>query len=109
MPRTGENVAQEFQVSREDQDAFAVRSQEKAARAQDNGRLAAEIVPVTIPQRKGEALVVDRDEHPRKTSLEAFARLRPILRSDGPVTAGNPSGVTDGAARPEARRGGKER
>src|SRR3546814_18941394 len=86
MPRTGENVAQEFQVSREDQDAFAVRSQEKAARAQDNGRLAAEIVPVTIPQRKGEALVVDRDEHPRKTSLEALARLRPIVRSDGTVT-----------------------
>src|SRR3546814_20174416 len=75
MPSTGENVAQEFQVSREDQDAFAVRSQEKAARAQDNGRLAAEIVPVTIPQRKGDALVVDRDEHPRKTSLEALARL----------------------------------
>ncbi|HEY9553681.1 3-oxoadipyl-CoA thiolase [Allosphingosinicella sp.] len=98
MPSTGENVAQEFQVSREDQDAFAVRSQEKAARAQDNGRLAAEIVPVTIPQRKGEALVVDRDEHPRKTSLEALARLRPIVRSDGTVTAGNASGVNDGAA-----------
>src|SRR3546814_313671 len=98
MPSTGENVAQEFQVSREDQDAFAVRSQEKAARAQDNGRLAAEIVPVTIPQRKGDPIVVDRDEHPRKTSLEALARLRPIVRSDGTVTAGNASGVNDGAA-----------
>ena len=98
MPSTGENVAQEFQVAREDQDAFAVRSQEKAARAQENGRLAAEIVPVTIPQRKGDALVVDRDEHPRKTSLEALAKLRPIVRSDGTVTAGNASGVNDGAA-----------
>ncbi|MFC7498226.1 3-oxoadipyl-CoA thiolase [Enterovirga sp. GCM10030262] len=98
MPSTGENVAQEFQVSREDQDAFAVRSQDKAARAQENERLAAEIVPVTIPQRKGDALVVDRDEHPRKTSLEALARLRPIVRSDGTVTAGNASGVNDGAA-----------
>src|SRR3546814_9256498 len=98
MPRTGENVAQEFQVSREDQDAFAVRSQEKAARAQDNGRLAAEIVPVTIPQRKGEALVVDRDEHPRKTRLEALARLRPIVRSDGTVTAGHARGVKIGRA-----------
>ncbi|PWG01500.1 3-oxoadipyl-CoA thiolase [Sphingosinicella humi] len=98
MPSTGENVAQEFQVSREDQDAFAVRSQEKAARAQENGRLASEIVPVTIPQRKGDPIVVDRDEHPRKTSLEALAKLRPIVRSDGTVTAGNASGVNDGAA-----------
>jgi len=98
MPSTAENVAQEFQVSREDQDLFAVRSQEKASRAQDNGRLAAEIVPVTIPQRKGDPLVVDRDEHPRKTSVEALARLRPIVRGDGSVTAGNASGVNDGAA-----------
>src|ERR671919_1561728 len=75
MPSTGENVAQEFQVSREDQDAFALRSQEKAAAAQANGRLAAEIVPVEIPQRKGDPIIVDQDEHPRPTSLEALGRL----------------------------------
>jgi 3-oxoadipyl-CoA thiolase len=98
MPSTGENVAQEFQVSREDQDAFALRSQEKAARAQANGRLAAEIVVVKIPQRKGDPVVVDKDEHPRTTSLEALARLKPIVRADGTVTAGNASGVNDGAA-----------
>ncbi len=98
MPSTAENVAQEWQVSREDQDAFAVRSQEKAARAQENGRFAAEIVAVHIPQRKGDALVVDRDEHPRLTSVEALAKLRPIVRPDGTVTAGNASGVNDGAA-----------
>jgi 3-oxoadipyl-CoA thiolase len=98
MPSTAENVAQEWQVSREDQDAFAVRSQDKAATAQDNGRFAAEIVPVPIPQRKGDPVLVDRDEHPRKTSVEALARLKPIVRSDGTVTAGNASGVNDGAA-----------
>ncbi len=98
MPSTGENVAQEFGISREDQDAFALRSQEKASRAQANGRLAAEIVPVAIPQRKGDAIIVDRDEHPRATSLEALAKLKPIVRSDGTVTAGNASGVNDGAA-----------
>jgi 3-oxoadipyl-CoA thiolase len=98
MPSTAENVAQEWQVSRGDQDAFAVRSQEKASAAQENGRFAAEIVPVTIPQRKGDPLVVDRDEHPRKTSVEALARLKPIVRPDGTVTAGNASGVNDGAA-----------
>jgi len=98
MPSTAENVAEEFQVSREDQDLFAVRSQERASRAQENGRLAAEIVTVAIPQRKGEPIVVDRDEHPRKTSVEALARLRPIVRGDGTVTAGNASGVNDGAA-----------
>ncbi|HEY0129960.1 MAG TPA: 3-oxoadipyl-CoA thiolase [Allosphingosinicella sp.] len=98
MPSTAENVAQEWQVSREDQDAFAVRSQDKAAAAQENGRFAAEIVPVSIPQRKGDPLIVDRDEHPRKTSVEALARLKPIVRSDGTVTAGNASGVNDGAA-----------
>ena len=98
MPSTGENVAQEFQISREDQDAFALRSQQKAAEAQANGRLAAEIVAVQIPQRKGEPLVVDKDEHPRATSLEALARLKPIVRPDGTVTAGNASGVNDGAA-----------
>ncbi len=98
MPSTAENVAQEWQVSREDQDDFAVRSQEKASAAQENGRFAAEIVPVTIPQRKGDPLVVDRDEHPRKTSVEALAKLKPIVRPDGTVTAGNASGVNDGAA-----------
>ncbi|HLL29880.1 MAG TPA: 3-oxoadipyl-CoA thiolase [Allosphingosinicella sp.] len=98
MPSTAENVAQEWQVSREDQDAFAVRSQDKAAAAQENGRFAAEIVPVAIPQRKGDPIVVDRDEHPRKTSVEALARLKPIVRGDGTVTAGNASGVNDGAA-----------
>ena len=98
MPSTGENVAQEFQVSREDQDAFALRSQEKAAAAQANGRLAAEIVPVDTPQRKGDPIVVVKDEHPRATSMEALAKLKPIVRPDGTVTAGNASGVNDGAA-----------
>jgi len=98
MPSTGENVAQDFQVSREDQDAFAMRSQEKAAKARLNGRLAAEIVPVEIPQRKGDPLVVDKDEHPRATTLEALGKLKPIVRADGTVTAGNASGVNDGAA-----------
>jgi acetyl-CoA acetyltransferase family protein len=98
MPSTGENVAQDFQISREDQDSFALRSQEKAARAQANGRLAAEIVGVEIPQRKGDPLIVDRDEHPRATTLEALGRLKPIVRPDGTVTAGNASGVNDGAA-----------
>ena len=98
MPETAENVAAEFGVSREDQDRFAVESQRRAAAAQASGRLAAEIVPVTIPQRKGDAVIVDRDEHPRETSLEALARLKPIVRADGTVTAGNASGVNDGAA-----------
>ena len=98
MPETGENVAQDFGVSRADQDAFAVRSQDKAARAQAGGRFEAEIVPVAIPQRKGDPIVVDRDEHLRATTLEALAKLRPIVRPDGTVTAGNASGVNDGAA-----------
>ena len=98
MPSTGENVAQDFQISREDQDAFAVRSQDKAAKAQANGRLAAEIVPVEIPQRKSDPIVVDKDEHPRATRMEALGKLRPIVRPDGTVTAGNASGVNDGAA-----------
>jgi acetyl-CoA acetyltransferase family protein len=98
MPSTGENVAEEFRVSREDQDAFALRSQEKAAAAQANGRLAAEIVPVEILQRKGDPVIVDKDEHPRSTSMEALAKLKPIVRPDGTVTAGNASGVNDGAA-----------
>jgi 3-oxoadipyl-CoA thiolase len=98
MPSTAENVAEEYQISREDQDAFALRSQEKTAKAQANGRLAAEIVAVAIPQRKGDPLVVEKDEHPRATSLEALAKLKPIVRSGGTVTAGNASGVNDGAA-----------
>jgi len=98
MPSTGENVADEYQISREDQDKFALRSQSKAAKAQASGRLAKEIVAVTIPQRKGDPIIVDTDEHPRMTSLEALARLKPIVRSDGTVTAGNASGVNDGAA-----------
>ena len=98
MPSTAENVAEEFQISRADQDAFALRSQEKTAAAQANGRLAAEIVAVTIPQRKGDAIVVDKDEHPRLTSLDKLAALKPIVRKDGTVTAGNASGVNDGAA-----------
>ena len=98
MPSTAENVAQDFQIGREDQDLFAVRSQVKASRAQASGRLAAEIVPVSIPQRKGDPLLVDKDEHPRETSVEALGRLKPIVRSDGTVTAGNASGVNDGAA-----------
>jgi 3-oxoadipyl-CoA thiolase len=98
MPETGENVAEEFGVSREDQDAFALRSQEKAAAAQANGRLGREIVPVSIPQRKGEPVIVERDEHPRATTLEALARLPAPFRKGGTVTAGNASGVNDGAA-----------
>jgi acetyl-CoA acyltransferase len=99
MPETGENVAAEFGVSREDQDAFALRSQQKAAAAQANGRLAQEIVPVTIPRRKGDPVVVDTDEHPRgDTTLEQLARLPTPFRRDGTVTAGNASGVNDGAA-----------
>jgi len=98
MPETAENVAEEFHVSREDQDAFALRSQQKAAAAQANGRLGKEIVPVAIPQRRGEPVVVDRDEHPRATTAEALAKLPAPFRKGGTVTAGNASGVNDGAA-----------
>ncbi len=98
MPETGENVAEDYHVSREDQDLFAVRSQAKAAAAQANGRLAKEITPVTIPQRKGDAIVVERDEHPRATTVEALAKLGTPFRKGGTVTAGNASGVNDGAA-----------
>jgi 3-oxoadipyl-CoA thiolase len=97
MPETGENVADDFRISRADQDKFAVHSQAKAAAAQQNGILAQEIVPVVIPQKKGEAITVTQDEHPRATSLEALAKLKPIVRPDGSVTAGNASGVNDGA------------
>ncbi|PZM15362.1 3-oxoadipyl-CoA thiolase, partial [Rhizobium tubonense] len=99
MPETGENVAADYHVSRTDQDGFALRSQAKAAAAQENGRLAREITPVTIPQRKGEAVVVERDEHPRATTMEALAKLgTPFKKEGGTVTAGNASGVNDGAA-----------
>jgi 3-oxoadipyl-CoA thiolase len=97
MPETAENVAQEFGVSRADQDAFALRSQAKASASQKNGRLAKEIVPVTIPAKKGDAVVVDRDEHPRETSMEALGRLKGVVKPDGTVTPGNASGINDGA------------
>jgi acetyl-CoA acyltransferase len=98
MPETAENVAEAFKVSREDQDAFALRSQERTAAAQESGRLAEEIVPVSVPAKRGEPTVVERDEHPRKTSLEKLASLPTPFRTPGTVTAGNASGVNDGAA-----------
>ncbi|MDR6149605.1 3-oxoadipyl-CoA thiolase [Sphingomonas sp. SORGH_AS_0742] len=98
MPQTAENVADQWRIGRGDQDAFALASQQKAAAAIASGRMAVEIVPVTIPQRKGEPIVVTQDEHPRATSLEALAKLKPVVRADGTVTAGNASGLNDGAA-----------
>ena len=98
MPETAENVAEQFKVSREDQDAFALRSQQRAAAAQASGRFSAEIAPVCIPQRKGEPKIVEQDEHPRGTTMEDLARLRPFVKKDGVITAGNASGVNDGAA-----------
>jgi acetyl-CoA C-acetyltransferase/acetyl-CoA acyltransferase len=97
MPQTGQNVADDYGISREAQDLMALSSQAKAAAAQANGRLAQEITPVTIPQKKGDALVIDRDEHPRATTIEALAKLKPLF-PNGSVTAGNASGVNDGAA-----------
>ena len=98
MPETAENVAADFKISRGDQDAFALRSQQRAAAAIKDGRLAEEIVPVTIPQKKGNPLVVDKDEHPRAdTTLESLSRLKGVVKPDGTVTAGNASGVNDGA------------
>ena len=97
MPETAENVAQEFGIARVDQDAFALRSQAKASAAQKNGRLAKEIVAVTIPARKGDPVVVDRDEHPRETSMEVLGKLKGVVKPDGTVTPGNASGVNDGA------------
>ena len=97
MPQTGQNVADDFGISREAQDAMALASQAKAAAAQGNGRLAREIAPVVIPQKKGDVVIVDRDEHPRATTAEALGRLRPLF-PNGSVTAGNASGVNDGAA-----------
>ena len=98
MPETAENVAEDFRVSREDQDLFALRSQQKAAAAIASGRLAQEIVPVTVPRRKGAPVLFDTDEHPRQTSLEKLAGLKGVVRAEGSVTAGNASGVNDGAA-----------
>ncbi|CAJ0807828.1 3-oxoadipyl-CoA thiolase [Ralstonia flaminis] len=97
MPETAENVATDYNVNREDQDRFALRSQANAARAQEDGTLAQEITAVTIPQKKGDAIVVSRDEHPRATTMEALAKLKGVVRPDGTVTAGNASGVNDGA------------
>jgi len=97
MPETAENVATDYNINREDQDRFALRSQASAARAQEDGTLAQEITSVTIPQKKGDAIVVSRDEHPRATTMEALAKLKGVVRPDGTVTAGNASGVNDGA------------
>jgi acetyl-CoA C-acetyltransferase len=98
MPQTGENVAEQWGVSREDQDSFAFASQQKAAAAQASGRLAAEIVPVAIPQKKGDPILFAADEHPRSTTIEALAKLKPVVKADGTITAGNASGLNDGAA-----------
>jgi len=97
MPETAENVAVDYKVSREDQDRFALASQQKVARAQREGLFDEEIVPVTIPQKKGDPVVFARDEHPRETSLEALAKLKGVVHAEGSVTAGNASGVNDGA------------
>lgn len=98
MPETAENVAQEFGISRDDQDRFALASQARALSAQTNGRLAMEITPVSIPSRKGDPVVVDKDEHLRATTFETLAKLKPIVRATGTITAGNASGINDGAA-----------
>jgi 3-oxoadipyl-CoA thiolase len=98
MPETAENVADEYGVSRHDQDKFAAESQRRASAAQASGRFDAEIVPVSIAQKKGDPVIVSRDEHPRETSLEQLAKLKPIVREGGTITAGNASGVNDGAA-----------
>jgi len=97
MPQTAQNIASDYNISREEQDAFALRSQQRTAKAQANGRLAREIVPVTVSQRKGEPVVMSRDQHPRETSAESLAGLRPLFPG-GSITAGNSSGVNDGAA-----------
>jgi acetyl-CoA acetyltransferase family protein len=97
MPETAENVATDYKIEREAQDRMALRSQLNAVAAQKAGYLAAEITPVTIPQKKGDPIVVSQDEHPRETSLEALAKLKGVVRPDGTVTAGNASGVNDGA------------
>lgn len=99
MPETAENVAEDFNINRADQDAFALRSQQRAGAAMASGRLAQEIVPVSIPQRRGDPILVSEDEHPRpSTTLEALQKLKSFVKADGTVTAGNASGVNDGAA-----------
>ncbi|WP_180059981.1 3-oxoadipyl-CoA thiolase [Acinetobacter sp. YH12128] len=99
MPQTAENVAEQFNINREDQDAFALESQRRTAAAQANGFFEKEIIPVVIPQRKGDPLIVDTDEHPRaSTTAEGLAKLKPVVKADGTVTAGNASGINDGAA-----------
>jgi 3-oxoadipyl-CoA thiolase len=97
MPETAENVATEYKISREDQDKMALASQSRAVASQQSGFFDSEIVPVTIPQKKGDAIVVSKDEHPRATSMESLAKLKGVVRPDGTVTAGNASGVNDGA------------
>src|SRR5699024_10020852 len=98
MPETAENVADDFSINREDQDRFALASQEKYTAAHEKGFFKEEIVPITVPQRRADPIIFDTDEHPRTTSLEALANLRAIVRPDGTITAGNASGVNDGAA-----------
>ena len=97
MPETAENIAEDFKISREDQDKFALRSQERAHAAQESGRLSEEITPVEIPQRKGDPIRFEKDEHLRATDIETLRKLRPFVRKDGTITAGNASGVNDGA------------
>ena len=98
MPQTAENVAEQFNINRADQDQFALSSQQRTADAQARGFFEQEIIPVTIPQRKGEPVVIAQDEHPRATRLEALTKLKPVVKADGTVTAGNASGINDGAA-----------
>jgi len=98
MPQTAENVAAQFNVNRADQDQFALTSQQRTADAQARGFFEQEIIPVTIPQRKGEPVVISQDEHPRATTIEALTKLKPVVKADGTVTAGNASGINDGAA-----------
>ena len=98
MPQTAENVAAQFNIHRADQDQFALTSQQRTADAQARGFFEQEIIPVTIPQRKGEPVVISQDEHPRSTTLEVLTKLKPVVKADGTVTAGNASGINDGAA-----------
>ncbi|MDM1757000.1 MULTISPECIES: 3-oxoadipyl-CoA thiolase [unclassified Acinetobacter] len=98
MPQTAENVAEQFNISRADQDQFALTSQQRTAAAQAKGFFDKEIIPVSIPQRKGDAIVVSKDEHPRATTIEALSKLKPVVKAEGTVTAGNASGINDGAA-----------
>ena len=98
MPQTAENVAEQFNINRADQDLFALTSQQRTAAAQANGFFDKEIIPVTIPQRKGDPIIVEKDEHPRATTIEALSKLKPVVKAEGSVTAGNASGINDGAA-----------